>query len=92
MSKIKDGGPAFPRSIIYANSDNPFEIVQGLSLRDYFAAKAMQAMIDKFNIHLSHYGNEQEEEEISHLYLLVATSAYNYANAMLAERERERRE
>ena len=44
--KIKDGGPAFPINnndvitIVTNNGNHP----EGMSLRDYFAAKAMQAM------------------------------------------------
>ena len=40
--KIEDGGPAFP-SEHSSNSPAP----NGMSLRDYFAAKAMQSMFEK---------------------------------------------
>lgn len=36
--KVNDGGPAFP--VNGPNGDHP-----GMTLRDYFAAKAMQAML-----------------------------------------------
>lgn len=36
MSKIEDGGPAFPR----AHFDMPPQM-SGISMRDYFAARAM---------------------------------------------------
>jgi hypothetical protein len=36
--KIKDGGPAFPRNGHPDKNDFPMD---GMSLRDYFAAKAM---------------------------------------------------
>ena len=39
-TKIKDGGPAFPHQDTGDTSTRP-----GLSLRDYFAAKAMQGVI-----------------------------------------------
>lgn len=39
MSEAYTGGPAFP----VANDANKFE--KGMTMRDYFAAKAMQAMI-----------------------------------------------
>ena len=45
--KIKDGGPAFPINnndvitIVTNNGNHP----EGMSLRDYFAAKAMQSFI-----------------------------------------------
>jgi predicted O-linked N-acetylglucosamine transferase (SPINDLY family) len=50
MSKQDNSGPAFPRHRLdwsNLNSDRP-ELVaesQGLSIRDYFAAKAMQGII-----------------------------------------------
>ena len=43
MSKaIKDGGPAFPIPGLYGDED-----FNGMSLRDYFAAKAMQGLLAK---------------------------------------------
>ena len=41
MNQIDDGGPAFP--VTDENMDAYCSI--GISIRDYFAAKAMQAMI-----------------------------------------------
>ena len=44
MSKINTGGPAFP----YAFPDKPgddFNVAFGMTLRDYFAAKAMQGLL-----------------------------------------------
>ena len=38
MAEIKDGGPAFPQTSPYSVAINP----EGMSLRDYFAAKALQ--------------------------------------------------
>ena len=40
MSKINTGGPAFPVAI-----DNQV-LDDGMTLRDYFAAKAMQGLMD----------------------------------------------
>lgn len=41
MSKINTGGPAFP------NHGSMGEVTQeGMTLRDYFAAKAMQGLMD----------------------------------------------
>ena len=52
MNDIKDGGPAFPTAEIFHD-----EVVYtgGMTLRDYFAAKAMQGFIsccDPCNIEL----------------------------------------
>lgn len=41
MSDTHIGGPAFP---CHPGIENP--LYDGMSLRDYFAAKAMQALID----------------------------------------------
>jgi hypothetical protein len=40
MSEIKDGGPAFPGP---DQAEQSVDINEGMTLRDYFAAKAMQA-------------------------------------------------
>ena len=57
--------PAFPQPI------NPSEQGRGMTLRDYFAAKAMQAM--------THRGEANVQ--------MVAIQAYALANAMLKARE-----
>jgi hypothetical protein len=68
MSEIKTGGPAFPTAEIFHD-----EVVYtgGMTLRDYFAAKAMQALIDYEE------GTIQKDAEI----------AYAYADAMIKARE-----
>jgi len=43
MSTINDGGPAFPSEVW--DSEGCPQHTQGMSLRDYFAAKAMQAFV-----------------------------------------------
>ena len=62
--EVEDGGPAFP------SANNP-----GMSLRDYFAAKALPTAI--------------KEVEDAGTYNLadVAAIAYQYADAMLKERQ-----
>ena len=48
MSTIDNGGPAFPsKKRVYraGYETNEFEPVGGMTLRDYFAAKAMQGMM-----------------------------------------------
>jgi hypothetical protein len=61
------GGPAFPYGTAYA----------GMTLRDYFAAKAMQALITSRH---TDYENGWYDEE------MVAKSAYEMADAMLKAR------
>lgn len=54
-------------------SETVSETYSGMSLRDYFAAKAMQALT-------SHYGNRSSYEE-------RAKESYAIADAMLNQRE-----
>lgn len=70
MSK-DNGGPAFPT--VEANYHNENMRSEGLSIRDYFAAKAMQGMI-------ASYGYLRSEVDV------MAESAYDCADAMLKER------
>jgi hypothetical protein len=65
-----DGGPAFPHSRLGSDSD-------GMTLRDYFAAKAMAAMLSLEVVH----ANCGESE--------LAKWSYQQADAMLAERNRK---
>ncbi len=69
---MKNGGPAFPIQ------DGSLLIEEGMSLRDYFAAKAMQS----FMYGIGHKVDTELFEEIS-------TDAYRMADAMLAAREQE---
>lgn len=74
-----DGGPAFPapKSATYKmpDGDHPvvYDMQHGLSLRDYFAAAALQGLC-----HILHPTTGEE----------AARRAYNIADAMLKERER----
>ena len=66
--QIDDGGPAFPN--IWEDNPSP-----GMSLRDWDAGLAMQAIISKYGITESH-------ADIT----IWAIEAYAHADAMLAER------
>ena len=59
--------PAFPVEVIYTQENEKFN---GMTLRDYFAAKAMQAM--------THRGEANVQ--------MVAVQAYALADAMMKER------
>lgn len=77
MSNSKTGGSAFPRSG-YGPIGNGQ--VDGMTLRDYFAAKAMQGM-------LAYPGDEQRgSHHNNNDYDGVSSMAYAYADAMLEER------
>lgn len=67
MSK-DNGGPAFP-----TERTDTSGLFDGMTLRDYFAAKAMQGMI-------ASYGYLRSEVDV------MAESAYDCADAMLLER------
>jgi hypothetical protein len=66
--------PAFPQPI------NPAEQGRGMTLRDYFAAKAMQSDISNATAEIKF--------EIGHWDLdAIATRAYEMADAMMKARE-----
>ena len=69
MSKINDGGPAFSCPEDESNMRN-----KGMSLRDYFAAKAMQGMVSA-----EFAGNVTTD--------YWAEEAYKVADAMLKARQ-----
>jgi hypothetical protein len=69
--------PAFPRP--YSENDvdgHCYKAHVGMTLRDYFAAKAMQALLRQYPDHLM---NSPSNE--------VACDAYSMADAMLKARE-----
>ena len=66
--KINDGGPAFPLSGPLTTSDN-----LGMTLRDYFAAKAMQSLVALDRTAAT----------------MTAEDAYAMADAMLAARDKK---
>jgi hypothetical protein len=68
MSNTNTGGPAFPYENHYGHK------LEGMTLRDYLAAKAMQAF-------LSRDSSCTSPDEI------IAQDAYNTADAMLKARE-----
>ena len=70
-----DGGQAFPRAG-YDGPDGVGTQDDGMSLRDYFAAKAMQAIVSRDGIFSYQYSYET-----------TAEWAYAYADAMLKARE-----
>lgn len=81
MSKINDGGSAFPHPDDQMNHNScwiPHEN-RGMSLRDYFAAKAMQGLM----------GRAWDAEKFTgeELLQIWARSAYASADAMLKARE-----
>jgi hypothetical protein len=75
MSNKPTGGPAFPLETSTA-FQNP-----GMTLRDYFAAKAMQGMLaDPDTARTVQKARRKMDEAVAEL-------AYMYADAMLKERD-----
>lgn len=71
MSEKHTGGPAFP----VLQDGCQFPRAEGMTLRDYFAAKAMQALVG------AEFRQDFTTEE-------DASYAYKMADAMLAAREK----
>ena len=68
---INDGGPVFP-------SGDGYQRALGMTLRDYFAAAALQGILMNYTI--EKFGISEEA---------VTRSAYDYADAMLAQRTKK---
>lgn len=79
MTKPDNGGPAFQTNTInvpFSEADNPK--YQGMSLRDYFAARAMTVIVQ---VHADGSINDFSKAD-------VARASYSYADAMLKERSK----
>jgi|688.fasta_scaffold18442_16 hypothetical protein len=72
----KTGGPAFPVTLQAWDKWTGTEGIDGMTLRDYFAAKAMQSLIAFMLENLSAHKAED-----------VPEIAYDFADAMLKARE-----
>jgi len=86
-----DGGPAFPFTAPGTDDDGNIITFPGMTLRDYFAGLAMQAMARDFakqycvGTHQNWITNAAEDSD-DESYEVVADVAYTLADAMLAER------
>jgi hypothetical protein len=76
MSDTNTGGPAFPMNWVKQEAPNLNVILEqrGMTLRDYFAAKAMQAILSDGSWH-------------GHTCKTAALESYEMADAMLKARE-----
>ena len=89
MKTINYGGPAFPRSATKGTSGTIVREAQdGMTLRDYFGAQALAALINQLA------NTSKADKEMKKLGMcegqfdrLCAKCAYDYADAMLAARE-----
>ncbi|CUW44435.1 hypothetical protein B3286c1_1767 [Brucella vulpis] len=73
MTDIKTGGPAFPRSAAEHSQGGHFE-QDGMTLRDYFAAKVLQGLL-------------AADEECAFKPDGASEYAYRFADAMIAASE-----
>jgi hypothetical protein len=76
MSEKETGGPAFPLPLGTMNCAEPNES-GGMTLRDYFAAKALPALLE-----LCHYDSHEGITYSEH----CAKNAYEVADSMLKAR------
>ena len=87
--KINNGGPAFPQTELSetemrinengrSEARTDYNIVGGMSLRDYFAAKAMQGLLSYT------YAADRFRGDLK----CAAIEAYEIADAMLEAREK----
>lgn len=93
MAKVEDGGPAFPLiSSFYGDDSEPGDPPKsyshvysegGMSLRDYFAAKALNAMLQ--NAELCAAMKVKYGQRVTPF---LADAAYEFANAMIESREK----
>ena len=94
MSKIETGGPAFPmaRVTVLAEDGTPNEATGvthgGMTLRDYFAAKAMQGIVSSIATE-DDYRRLRGHASASGLTVSewIARDAFKQADAMLKARE-----
>lgn len=81
MTNKPDNPPAFPVAEDHKIADD-FPWAAGMTLRDYFAAKAMQGMMSFPGTEaMGNYHNNCDTSD-------MASEAYRIADAMLKERER----
>lgn len=84
MSKINDGGPAFP------SHGSMGEVVQhGMSLRDWFAGQALITELANSGIDTPRFALlvEMADAECVPVHAIMARDCYAMADAMLAARE-----
>jgi len=74
------GGPAFPSGLIDPSTpeDAVLPINNGMTLRDYFASRAMEGI---------YASNTEHDHEDAHIFDAVAEAAYKQADAMLKARQ-----
>ena len=86
MSKKEINPPAFP--VVGCTITDDY-LQEGMSLRDYFAAKAMQSMISNQemfrNLCMDIDSSRDEKDKIEDY---ISQSSFDFADAMLKERQK----
>ena len=83
MSETKTGGPAFPTES-YSIERDVMVREEGMTLRDYFAAKAMQSILRGYDTVTSF--EEDEVNDPEGMPSLIAKDAYIMADSMMKAR------
>lgn len=100
MKNIEDGSAAFPRPAVYAAGACADAGANGMSLRDYFAAHAMQGLIEGYEYEVREKSADKKqrtgfddlanpEDSDATFASMLAGEAYIIADAMLAARSAE---
>lgn len=76
MTKINNGGPAFPVPLNPGESYQSHALCDGMTLRDYFAAKALAAV----------WRDIPDDADRAQALIELGVHAYEMADAMLAAR------
>lgn len=84
-TKTNDGGPAFP--VQDRTNEFGFAMQPGMSLRDYFAAHA-PVTFDQVVQTYCNYPNMAHPDERKTIRFIEALLRYEYADAMLAARQK----
>ena len=97
MSKINDGGPAFPMPASTDGNGNVTFAEYGMSLRDWFAGTLPEPSEDRVNREreidrAANPHNESHKPPMRNDREIRAYLRYQYADAMLAERDRKWKE
>jgi hypothetical protein len=96
MTKINDGGAAFPRGPIGEDCDKPYGHQKGMTLRDWFAGQALPQAVEDYGQpeHMKSTGQRRDRGNPVLPYAtaemsreqIIALQAYRYADAMIAAR------
>ena len=89
MSKINDGGPAFPtQSFEYDGQNNvlPYSDNHGLSIRDWFAGQAGLEALEILNWYA---GTDWRGDNLGSAAKRLAEMKLMIADAMIAQREKQ---